>query len=67
MLRLNTRGMLKPRALTEVLGQVNTPDTKGAALLLNREGELLLPNFRFKTNFAELLACIYLDLLWKEV
>ncbi|VDO26128.1 unnamed protein product [Onchocerca flexuosa] len=29
--------MLKPKALTEVLGQVNTPNTKSSALLLNRE------------------------------
>ncbi|VDM06716.1 unnamed protein product [Wuchereria bancrofti] len=33
--------MLKPKALTEVLGQVNTPNTKSGALLLNREGLLL--------------------------
>uniref|UniRef100_A0A915C332 Ragulator complex protein LAMTOR2 homolog n=2 Tax=Ascarididae TaxID=6250 RepID=A0A915C332_PARUN len=32
--------MLKPKALTHVLGQVNTGDAKGA-LLLNREGLLL--------------------------
>ncbi|VDN22273.1 unnamed protein product [Gongylonema pulchrum] len=33
--------MLKPKALTEVLGQVNTPNTSGGALLLNNEGLLL--------------------------
>lgn len=33
--------MLKPKALTEVLGQVNSPNQKGGALLLNREGLLL--------------------------
>lgn len=38
--------MLKPKALTHVLGQVNTGDAKGA-LLLNREGLLLLVFFSF--------------------
>lgn len=30
--------MLRPKALTEVLGQVNTPNTKGGALLFSRDG-----------------------------